>query len=223
MRTTTILKLAAATAAFVGASAAQAAVIVCQTPSCIPDGDNVLVEAATDQTTINGSINSGGTDFAVEFTSPDGELLDGSANGQATVSASDDLLNSLTFALTGGATFASATFNLNPISGNGTGEATSVTISYTDPFGVAGTFTIDTNGQNFFGIYGTAGEMFTSVTVNFAGDTGINDLRQLRLGGLQIAAVPEPGTWAMMLLGFGAAGVAMRRRKRSTGRALQIA
>jgi len=27
------------------------------------------------------------------------------------------------------------------------------------------------------------------------------------------AAVPEPGTWAMMLLGFGAIGVAMRRRK----------
>jgi hypothetical protein len=26
-------------------------------------------------------------------------------------------------------------------------------------------------------------------------------------------AVPEPGTWAMMLLGFGAAGFAMRRRK----------
>ena len=33
------------------------------------------------------------------------------------------------------------------------------------------------------------------------------------------AAVPEPGTWAMMLLGFGAAGTALRRRKR-TGRAL---
>lgn len=29
-------------------------------------------------------------------------------------------------------------------------------------------------------------------------------------------AVPEPGTWAMMLLGFGAVGVSMRRRRRST-------
>ena len=27
-------------------------------------------------------------------------------------------------------------------------------------------------------------------------------------------SVPEPGTWAMMLLGFGAAGAAMRRRRR---------
>ena len=29
---------------------------------------------------------------------------------------------------------------------------------------------------------------------------------------LGIAAVPEPGTWAMMIFGFGAIGLAMRRR-----------
>ena len=28
------------------------------------------------------------------------------------------------------------------------------------------------------------------------------------------AAVPEPSTWAMMLVGFGALGCAMRRRRR---------
>ena len=27
-------------------------------------------------------------------------------------------------------------------------------------------------------------------------------------------AVPEPGTWVMMLMGFGAAGYAMRRRRK---------
>jgi len=29
-----------------------------------------------------------------------------------------------------------------------------------------------------------------------------------------VGAVPEPATWAMMLLGFGAVGFAMRRRQR---------
>ena len=33
-------------------------------------------------------------------------------------------------------------------------------------------------------------------------------------GGVAFAAVPEPATWAMMLMGFGAIGFAMRRRRR---------
>jgi hypothetical protein len=36
-------------------------------------------------------------------------------------------------------------------------------------------------------------------------------------------AVPEPGTWAMMLLGFGAIGMATRRRGTKNARLLQIA
>jgi hypothetical protein len=29
-----------------------------------------------------------------------------------------------------------------------------------------------------------------------------------------VAAIPEPGTWAMLLLGFGAVGAAIRNRRR---------
>ena len=36
-------------------------------------------------------------------------------------------------------------------------------------------------------------------------------------------AVPEPATWALMLLGFGAVGFAMRRQRKQDGRLLQIA
>jgi len=36
-------------------------------------------------------------------------------------------------------------------------------------------------------------------------------------------SVPEPATWAMMLLGFGGIGMAMRRSRRRTGALLQIA
>jgi hypothetical protein len=35
--------------------------------------------------------------------------------------------------------------------------------------------------------------------------------------------VPEPATWAMMLLGFGAAGTALRRSRRRTTALAQIA
>ncbi len=37
------------------------------------------------------------------------------------------------------------------------------------------------------------------------------------------AAVPEPATWAMMLLGFGVIGTSMRRRRRSSPEAMQTA
>ena len=36
-------------------------------------------------------------------------------------------------------------------------------------------------------------------------------------------AVPEPSTWAMMLFGFGAAGVSLRRSQRRKGELLQLA
>jgi hypothetical protein len=36
-------------------------------------------------------------------------------------------------------------------------------------------------------------------------------------------SVPEPATWAMMLLGFGAAGTALRRSRRKNAKLLQIA
>jgi hypothetical protein len=53
-----------------------------------------------------------------------------------------------------------------------------------------------------------------------AGGEGQNVL----LGGLSLTqSVPEPATWAMMLLGFGAMGVAFRRRKRTAATLAQLA
>ena len=44
---------------------------------------------------------------------------------------------------------------------------------------------------------------------NFAAPASVTELR---------AAVPEPATWAMLILGFGAAGAMLRRRQRALGR-----
>ncbi len=40
---------------------------------------------------------------------------------------------------------------------------------------------------------------------------------------LENGGVPEPATWAMMVIGFGAAGFALRRRRRSTALVSQLA
>lgn len=52
----------------------------------------------------------------------------------------------------------------------------------------------------------------TDVT-NFGGLRLTSGQNAFELDNLAINPVPEPGTWAMMLLGFGAAGYAMRRRR----------
>ena len=51
------------------------------------------------------------------------------------------------------------------------------------------------------------------MTLSFTNTAG-NQNGGLFLDGVSISAVPEPGTWAMMIGGFGLAGIALRRRRR---------
>ena len=200
---------------------AGAVVTICQGTGqqCAPQTDaNILINAATNQNTIMGSFNSGSTNASGIFDSS--ENLNGDANGQAVISAANgSVLNDLSFVLTNNFTFGVATFNLSATGPAIANEATSVTIFFTRLGGVMGsqTLSIDTNGSNFFGIFGTQGERFTGLSFDGAGDTGVVDFRQLRLGDVSAAVspVPEPRTWAMMLLGFGAVGFSMRRRRRT--------
>lgn len=54
----------------------------------------------------------------------------------------------------------------------------------------------------------------TARSVDFAGAAGFTGFDDITFGSAT-AGVPEPATWAMMLLGFGFAGGAMRYRRRS--------
>ena len=63
----------------------------------------------------------------------------------------------------------------------------------------------------------------TAYSIDFGGTAGQTGYDNITFGSATPGgAVPEPGTWAMMLMGFGAVGFAMRRR-RSTSGALQAA
>jgi hypothetical protein len=216
MRKLSLLAAAAFAATVFASSPAQATVVICTSPNCTATDENVLVTAATNVTVVNGTTNN--TGVAGTFTSST-DTLNGNANGQADVSANDGLLSQLTYTIDSGWYFTSAVFNLFPLPGNQNNEATSVFIQYWDPILGMQTETVSTNGQNDFGIYGNAGEQF--IAIGFAADpssTGIQDMRQLRLGGVaQVGQVPEPSTWALMLLGFGATGIAIRRSRRRKG------
>lgn len=76
---------------------------------------------------------------------------------------------------------------------------------------------------------GTSVTDFDLSRVTFAGDKlkiNFADLEYDRKGKIQLGftfgagAVPEPATWAMLIAGFGMVGVAARRRKVTTARAI---
>ena len=51
-------------------------------------------------------------------------------------------------------------------------------------------------------------------TSTSAGGYGQQGIAMVNFSVQQAAAVPEPATWAMMLIGFGGIGASLRRRKR---------
>jgi hypothetical protein len=183
--------------------------------SCVTGTTNVNLGAFTNATTVSGTIGmNGGNTGTVYFTSTNGNL--DTNTGAATVFlTSGSLLTNLTFyMLTGG--FGSAEFNLE------NGDPSAFTVNITDDQGQTYNVALTKlQGSNIFDIVAPAGVTIASVTINTTGG-GFKDLKQLRLTGGSIA-LPEPATWAMMLLGFGAIGMTMRRRRRSSSALMQIA
>ena len=212
------LATAAASAFFaMGASMpANAAVVLCTGGNCVNTDANVLVNSGSGSV-ITGNYNN--SDVDVTFTSTTDTTLVGGANGQASVGSLDNFLNQLTFTIENGFGFTAALFNLVPVPGNAANEAISVFVNYRLADGTMASITqaIGTNGQNFIGITGTNGEVFTSA--GFTGspsNTGIGEFQQLRLGGVAaIGAVPEPAAWIMMILGMAGVGFSMRRKEKN--------
>jgi hypothetical protein len=104
------------------------------------------------------------------------------------------------------------TFALPPGSGNGSFTANLLGSMAT--FGVGGVQINFLNPDQTIAYSG--GSFLLHVNnVSFSGSPPVGEtvLRQ-DINGYVLAAVPEPGTWAMMLLGFAGIGVAMRRRRR---------
>lgn len=168
--------------------------------------ENVLIANNQSATTVTGTTNQ--TGVTVFFNSAPGtDTLVTTASGQAVITAADTLLNAVTISLAPGYGFTNLEFDLQDASAAQTVNVTAITNlgTYVHPY------SFSSNGANWVGT-ASAGEYFTSVSWASSPITaGFDSMKQIRLGG--VAAVPEASTWAMMLLGLGGIGWALRRKR----------
>ena len=174
---------------------------VCDSPGCVQPDSNILFQGSAVGNPITGVLNDAPS-VNVIFSST--ESLTGTlSNGQARIAGTDGTLTTLTFGLASGFTFSEVEFNINSLV-NGSALVTF------QSGGQTFSYDIGQNGQNYLGAFGAP---ITSVTITASPANIIGDVRQIRLGGIAVAPIPEPATWALMIGGFGLVGGAMRRSR----------
>ena len=175
--------------------------------------DNVLLNPATNVTTVTGTV--GPNNLLVNFTSTSGsQLLNANPSGQATVSGGlgNAGFTQLSFGLANNDTFTRAVFNINAV------IAGSVVI-HVEGINIDGgffedDFTVDANGQNFFTVTAINGQAITSISLTAINGALFEDVRQVRLGGFEGEETPVPEPAIMVLLGSGLLGAAASIRRR---------
>jgi len=169
--------------------------------------ENILLNTGLSGSTISGTGNQPGLQVDL---SPTQDTLSAPASGQARVEASSGLLNEVTILVPGGSY---ETLIFNAFNGSGTLNILAVA---NEPGGGTQNFNFSydlSNGQNFSTYTTVDGETIASVTLTSV--DGFTDLRQVRLGGIDVpTGVPDGGATAA-LLGLGIAGLALFRRRES--------
>jgi len=179
-----------------------------------PGEENVLLNTGTTGNTVLGTLNQSG--FLVDFTST--QVLTEPSNGQARIEATNNSsqvpVTDISFSLANG-TFTDAIFN--PFIGGTIGSPGDATITVVgkdamaNPETFTGTFSLG-NGQNFFTVVASNGEVIDSISLSAISGFGFTDLRQVRISGATIPSVPDTGT-TLSLLGASVLALALLRRK----------
>lgn len=179
--------------------------------------------SASTGTTVLGELgqNSGVDVIFTGTTTDSSNLMLSPGQGQATVTGASNTGTALpndTFNITSFniALEDSALFNWIELSLAGSGT---VSFSLLDDSGTpftsdpTGAFTYAlANGQNKFAFQAVNGQSIAGLSFTVA-NGGVETVKQVRISPA-VGVVPEPATWAMMLLGFGAVGYSMRRRRK---------
>ena len=172
----------------------------------------LFLDKGNDTNTLTGNIGSQSSTKTVDITAGGPLMFDtlvDAANGFATIKPDTGLLTSLTFTPTNSSLFSDFFFR-GQLDAQGT---VNVSVVDTANKSFSGSFSNQAN-QDFasFGVF-SSDETIKSVTISSA--AGFKEVKQIVFS----SAVPEPSTWAMMVLGFVGVGfMAYRRRGRASFR-----
>jgi uncharacterized protein YfaP (DUF2135 family) len=183
-------------------SAASASVVFLNGNNPQPGEENVLFGTNQTGTTVSGFTNQ--SNIQVNFTSTTAQTLIASALGQAQVTTANNggFITSIVMTSPG---HVFQDIIANPHN-SGAFTVTAVTNDGTFSQNFAGG-----TGNNFVTVLAQNGETISSVS--FTSTAGFDQFQQPRISGLA-SAIPEPSTWAMMLLGFAGLGFAFRQSRR---------
>ena len=143
------------------------------------------------------------------------DLTGSSPGGLSTILNLAAGLYSLTFQFTG-----------NQLDGNPTAQDIRPVSSFNVTFnGVTNTITPLSNSGAVFQTFTSTYQVLTGgpVTLAFAQNAGGDQFRGSIIDSIVVTAVPEPATWALMILGFGIVGSALRRRRRQVSAKVSFA
>jgi len=178
------------------------------TPGNVPQDDSALVRNPCDLSLVGSPVGISVLgcllDFLAQTISISSDESLEITGGQAILVSTDDLFSRLTMSATAPASLSTVILNIDAMEDG--------FVNFADASGTSSLFALAGNGSNFFTLTGVTGNVLTAVSyINGVETDNFAHVTDIRAG--VAGAIPEPGTYSLIVAGIAAFGLISRRRK----------